>query len=77
MTFKKLQERVKAVGHDFMLERSGLTYRDAHKYELCSNHPAHIGTTSCYDTLAEALPDIKMLEKGFSPFSGKPLTNVA
>jgi hypothetical protein len=75
-TFKNLQNRVDAVQHGgFFLERSGLTYRDAHKYELCSNHEDHIGTTGCYDTLVEALQDIEQLEKGVSPFNNdKKLT---
>jgi len=63
-TFQSLQDRVKAVGYGFMFERSGRTYRGAHRYELCSNHEDHIGTTGCYDTLLEALADIEMLEKG-------------
>lgn len=68
ITFKNLQDRVDRVGHGFMFERSNLTYRYAHKYELCSNHEDHIGTTSCYDTLTEALRDIENLESGISPF---------
>ena len=72
-TFQSLQDRVKAVGYGFMFERSGRTYRGAHRYELCSNHEDHIGTTGCYDTLLEALADIEMLEKGVNPFSDKKL----
>jgi len=71
LTFKSLQKRVEAVGCQFMFERSGLTYRDAEKYELCSNHPDHIGTTAGYHTLDEALQDIQELEAGRSPFSDK------
>ena len=73
ITFKSLQNRVDRVGHGFIFERSNLTYRDAHKYELCSNHQDHIGTTACYDTLTEALQDIEDLENGISPFSDKKL----
>jgi len=75
LTFKSLQERVEAVGNQFIFERSGLTYRGAEQYELCSNHPNHIGTTGGYVTLAEALQDIETLENGKSPFSDRVLTD--
>ena len=79
LTFNEIQDRVKKVKHGgFFFERSNLTYRDAHRYELCSNHENHIGTTGCYNTLTEALCDIETLEKGLSPFdNNKPLTNAA
>lgn len=77
LTFKSLENRVNAVGNGFAFERSNLTYRGAHKYELFSNHEDHIGTTNGYDTLVEALYDIETLEKGLSPFNNKSLTNVA